>query len=199
MRRHLPHLRADHSGVTIVEFGLIAPVFCLLLMGAMDLGHSLYMQSVLQGALQKAARDSTLESASEATHRQLIDDDIEQQVLKLANNATVQITRTSFRDYARAANRTKEPFTDTNGSGICDAGEPYDDLNNSGSWDIDNGQNNSGGAKDAVLLSANVSYPRLFPMAKLAGLPDNVTMNASTLLVNQPYGEQKAVTTRNCP
>ncbi|MGC4251980.1 MAG: pilus assembly protein [Sphingobium sp.] len=199
MRCRLHHLRTDHAGVTIVEFGLIAPVFILLLMGALDLGHSLYMQSVLQGALQKAARDSTLESASAATQRKAIDDAVEEQVLNLANNATVKIERTAFRDYNRAANRTKEPFTDTNKNGTCDAGEPYDDLNDSGSWDVDNGQNNSGKAKDAVLLSATVSYPRLFPMAKLAGLPADVTMNASTVLVNQPYGEQKAVKTGNCP
>ncbi|EQB02345.1 hypothetical protein L288_16760 [Sphingobium quisquiliarum P25] len=198
MKGHLHCLCRQDQGATIVEFGLVAPVFCLLLMGVLDLGHSLYMQSVLQGALQKAARDSTLESASEATQRTLIDGAVEQQIKNLANNATVKITRTAFRDYGRAANRSKEPFTDTNHNGTCDAGEPYDDLNNSKSWDVDNGQNSAGGAKDTILLSADISYPRLFPMATLAGLPANVTMNASTVLVNQPYGEQKAIAKGNC-
>ncbi|MGE4323244.1 MAG: TadE/TadG family type IV pilus assembly protein [Sphingobium sp.] len=185
--------------MSVVEFGLIAPVFCLLLMGALDMGHSLYMQSVLQGVMQKAARDSTLESASAPAQIALINSAVDSQVLKLAKNGTVQIRRTAFRDYKKATNRAKEPFTDTNNNGTCDDGEPYEDNNNSGLWDIDDGIVGSGGAKDAVLLSATVSYPRLFPMAKLAGLPGEVTLNASTVLVNQPYGEQKAPKIGNCP
>ncbi|HEX7881841.1 MAG TPA: hypothetical protein VF499_03790, partial [Afipia sp.] len=120
------------------------------------------------------------------------------QVKRLAKGATVTITRTNFRDYTKAATPAKEPFTDTNGNGTCNGGEPYQDNNNSGSWDIDTGKSGQGGAQDTVIYSASVVYPRLFPFMRSVGLPANVTLNASTALVNQPYGDQAAPTVRNC-
>src|SRR3546814_8105467 len=51
----------DASGNTIVEFAFVGPVLVLLLMGTLDVGHTLYMQAVLQGVMQKAARDSRSE------------------------------------------------------------------------------------------------------------------------------------------
>lgn len=196
------HIAASQSGISVVEFGLIAPVFMTMLMGVLDLGHTLYMQSVLQGAVQKAARDASLETGGTSASQTAMNAAITSQVKRLAQNATVTITRTSFRDYTKAANRTKEPFTDaTSGpyaNGICDHGEPYEDSNNSGSWDIDNGRTGQGGAKDSTILSTQIVYPRLFPFMKSIGLPANVTVTAATVLVNQPFGDQAAVTVRNC-
>ena len=48
-----------------------------------------------------------------------------------------------------------------------------------------------GGAKDVVVYSVTVTYPRLFPVAKLIGLSENVKLNATTVLANQPYGDQE--------
>ena len=67
-------VRAD-GGAALTEFGLISPVLFLLLFGGFDVGHTLYMRTVLEGAVQKAARDASLESASgnDATVRTAID------------------------------------------------------------------------------------------------------------------------------
>lgn len=196
-------LTVDQSGISITEFGLLAPVFMVMIMGSLDLGHTLYMQSILQGAVQKAARDSSLESGGNVTNQSAMDTAITQQVQRLAKNASVTITRTSFRDYTTAAIREKEPFTDsTSGvyaNGTCDNGEPYEDSNNDGSWNIDNGQTGQGGAKDTTILATEIVYPRIFPFMKMVGLPADVTINAKTVLVNQPYGDQAAVPVRNCP
>ncbi|MET0370982.1 MAG: TadE family protein [Sphingobium sp.] len=197
-RGFLLRLRAGQAGNAITEFGLIAPVFMALVLGVMDLGHTLYMQSTIQGALQKAARDSSLESASNTTTQTSLDTAFSTQVKRLAQNATVTVTRTYFRDYTKASVSAKEPFTDTNSNGTCNAGEPYEDSNNSGSWDNDNGRTGQGSAKDTTVVSAAVVYPRMFPFLRIFGLPANVTINASTVLVNQPYGDQAAVTVRNC-
>src|SRR3546814_1967681 len=62
--------------------------------------------------------------------------------------------------------------------------------NNNKNWDKDGGNAGQGGAKDMVVYTADVSYPRLFAMAKLIGLSDKVHITASTVLQNQPYGEQ---------
>ena len=59
----LRRLRGDSSGVTLVEFAFVGPVLILMIMGLFDIAHTQYSASVLNGAMQKAARDLTLESA----------------------------------------------------------------------------------------------------------------------------------------
>ena len=66
-------LRDDENGIAAVEFALISPVFCAMLLGTMDVGHSLYMQSVLQGTVQEAARDSSLQTGTLAQNQADID------------------------------------------------------------------------------------------------------------------------------
>lgn len=202
MRRRLPPLALlrQEAGMSITEFGLIAPVLMVMLMGVMDLGHTLYMQAVVQGALQKSARDASLETGTQDSIYQATKATMQTQVQRLAKNARLSIDRTSFRDYTKAQLQAKEPFTDVNNNNRCDNGEPYEDNNNSGVWDNDTGRaNQQGGAKDTVIYTAKVVYPRLFPMARLVGLPSDVTITASAALVNQPYGEQAAPIIRKCP
>ena len=55
---------ADTRGLTIIEFAIIAPTLLVLMMGTFDLGFRAYATSVLQGEVQKAARDATLETGS---------------------------------------------------------------------------------------------------------------------------------------
>ena len=194
-------LRADKRGMSITEFGLIAPVFFTLLLGALDLGFSLYMQSVLQGVVQKTARDSGLENGSVAATQTALDATVTARVKELAPNATVQITRRYFKDFSTAAQAKAENFTDTNGDGTCNAGEPYEDANNNNNWDRDGGNSGQGGAKDVVVYTADISFPRYFPMAKLIGMSSTVNVQAVTVLANQPYGDQSkygAATVRNC-
>ena len=48
----------DQSGVSVTEFGLIAPAVITMLLGTMDVGHTLYMRTVIDGAIQEVARRS---------------------------------------------------------------------------------------------------------------------------------------------
>ena len=57
-------LRRDQQGVSVVEFALLAPVLLTMLMGLMDLAYNMYTAQMLQGAVQAAARKSTIEGAS---------------------------------------------------------------------------------------------------------------------------------------
>ena len=59
-RTTIQRLRTDCRGATIIEFAIVAPVMMFLLMGLGDLLYQLYLQSILDGALQKAGRDSTI-------------------------------------------------------------------------------------------------------------------------------------------
>lgn len=180
----------DQAGATIVEFGLISIVLVTTLLGFMDLGHSLYVQSVLQGTVQKSARDATLESGKVDVQQQLLDAAVRERVQLLATNSTVTFSRRYFRDFTKAAQATAEAFQDINANGLCDNDEPFQDNNRNTVWDRDGGDNGQGGAKDDVVYTVKMTYPRLLPIAKLVGLSENVTVEARTVLENQPFGEQ---------
>lgn len=183
----------DARGATIVEFGIIAPVLCMLLLCAFDLAHTLYMQTVLQGIVQKAARDSSLEDA-DATRISQIDASITSQVRQLNKNVTPTFSRRYYRTFADAAAAKAEPWTDTNNNGTCDNGEPYEDDNNNNTWDRDGGNNGQGGAKDRTLYTVQLNYPHLFPIYGFLGGSGNVALSASTILENQPYSDQSTYT-----
>jgi len=192
----------DAQGSTIVEFGFIAPVLVLTLLGTFDVAHTLYMRSVLQGVVQKVGRDSALEGNDEAAAQSAIDDKVRAQARALANNATITITRRFYKTFSKAAAAQAETWTDTNSNLRCDAGEPYEDANLNSTWDADGGNAGQGGAKDAVLYTVSVSYKRMFPLYNLINASNTTTVNAATILKNQPYDDQAnygAPVTRNCP
>ena len=190
----------DRRGVSAVEFALIAPAFCLLLMGGFDTAHSLYMRSVMQGILQKTGRDSTLEDADTVRQTDL-DQKVQDSVKAIANNATITITRRFYRTFSKAAAAQAETWTDTNKNGRCDAGEPYQDANRNSVWDKDGADAGQGGAKDATVYTVTASYPRMFPLWKFIGGSNTTTISATTVLRNQPYADQDvyaASVVRNC-
>jgi Flp pilus assembly protein TadG len=201
-RLNVRGLCSERRAATVVEFALIAPVLAMLLMGAFDIGHRLYMNAALQGVVQKTARDSALEGGTSTAVAAALDKQVADQVRLLASDGKVTITRRFFRTYAAAAAKKAETFTDTNKNGTCDAGEPYEDANLNNNWDRDGGNSGQGGAKDATVYTATVTYPRLFPFWKMVGGSGTATVSATTVLRNQPYGDQGSYGTmmkRNCP
>jgi Flp pilus assembly protein TadG len=191
-------LGRDQKGATVVEFAIVAPVKGMQLLGAIDIGHTLYMRSVLQGIVQKVARDSTLESGLAVDQQTILDNRVRAQVRALANNSTITFSRYYYRSFSNAAASQFEPWTDTDHNGTCNAGEPYQDNNNNSTWDATGGNSGSGGAKDAVLYTVTVSYPRFFPIYNFIGGSHTTTISGSTVLRNQPYGDQAVPTVRNC-
>lgn len=190
-------LRRDEEGATLTEFGFVAPVLILMIMGIFDMAHSQYTSALMHGAMQDAARDLTLETAgSQQTN---IDQRVIDAVSDVApSTATVTLEKLSHFDFSDIGEA--EEFTDDDGDGVCNNNEVFVDANENGQWDADRGQTGIGGARDAVLYTAVVTYPRLFPMYGLAGMPKNVTLRASTVLRNQPFDEQdRSTTTGNCP
>ncbi|MBX3594079.1 TadE/TadG family type IV pilus assembly protein [Sphingomonas sp.] len=203
LRRVAPGaLRRDESGVTVVEFAMVAPVLGLVLLGGFDIAHTLYTRAALQGIVQKTARDSTLESGSDADAQAALDEKVRMQIKALANNATIDITRRYYRTFTDAAAARAETWTDTNSNGVCDGSEPYEDANNNNVWDRDGADNGQGGAKDATLYTVTVTYPRMFPLYNFIGVSRTTKLTATTVLRNQPYGDQSTyatATVRNCP
>jgi hypothetical protein len=176
--------------------------------GAFDVGHTLYVKTVLEGAVQKAARDATLQDASgnDATVRNAIDTAVRNQVLPLNRTATITVSRRFYKTFSDAAAAQAEDFTDsasgTFANGVCDNDETFVDVNENGVWDADGGSSaDRAGARDNVVYTVTVQYPRLFPLHAFIDVPDTTNLSASTVLANQPYGDQEqygAPTTGTC-
>jgi Flp pilus assembly pilin Flp len=192
----LRRLSADREGATLLEFAFVAPILIMMIMGVFDMAHTQYTNSMLNGAMQKAGRDLTLESAG--SQQAAIDAEVRSQVVVVVPpGAQVTFEKQSHFDFADIGE--PEPVLGDNGNNRCDPGERYVDTNESGSWEADRGKSGIGGARDAVLYTAVVTYPRMFPMYTLAGLPRDVTLRASTVLRNQPFDEQdRSTTQRDC-
>ena len=183
--RFISALRDDRRGAVLVEFAILAPVMLMMLMGMFDLLYQVYTQSILNGELQKAARDSGIEGGAASTSA--IDAKVQAMVKKIAPNATFTSTRKSYDTFSEVA---PEPFTDSNGNGVRDPGECFTDENGNGSWDQDPGAAGQGGASAVTVYTMTATYPRLFPIASLLGWPTTQTVSATTLLKNQPYATQ---------
>lgn len=179
----------DERGAALMEFGMVAPVLGILLMGAVDVGHRLYSRSTLQGTVQKAARDTGLEGGTLEKQQEEIDKRVREQVQNLHNSAEVTFERRAFRNFTRAASPA-ESWSDTNGDKVCNAGEPFDDYNRNGVRDLNVGVKGQGGAEDAVIYTVTMKYPAMTPVYGLFGLDPNVELQAQTVLRNQPYNSQ---------
>ncbi|GAA4643745.1 hypothetical protein GCM10023115_17050 [Pontixanthobacter gangjinensis] len=187
-------LRNDINGVALVEFAMIAPVLLMMLMGIFDFSYNMYANSMLQGSVQAAARDSTLQGATETSVDQIVRD----AVLDVVPDATMTFNRKAYSNFSNVGKA--EDFTDVNGDHACNDGEPFEDANANGVWDADQGQAGMGGARDAVLYEVTIKYPRAFPIAPFIGISPFQQTTVTSVLRNQPYGDviDRAVT-KNCP
>ena len=189
MIRRLSSFLKDRRGATVVEFAIVIPVLATLLMGLGDLLYTAYLQAILDGAVQKAGRDSSLEAS--ALDQSALDAKVNEAVKDIAKEAEVDYDRRSYNSFALVK---PEYFEDTNGDGVRQAGECYDDVNGNNRWDADPGRLTQGGANDVTKYTVTVTYPRLFPVTGLLGFPANGQATASTLLKNQPYKTQTVAT-----
>ena len=88
--------RRRRSGATIVEFALILPVLCMMLLGTLDLGYRSYVNSVVQGALHDAARMATVGGVTTAQ----IQTYVQNRLQAFSRNATITTTTRSYSDYS---------------------------------------------------------------------------------------------------
>lgn len=183
--RFLRQLRDDTRGNTIIEFAIVAPVMMTLMMGLGDLLYQTYNQSILDGAIQKAGRDSSIQGAAQQISA--IDTRVITMIKTISKNATWTSKRETYASFNAIA---PERFTDTNGNGVRDAKECFDDINGNNQWDANPSRNGQGGANDVTMYTIVVTYPRLFPVAKLLGFSSNNVITGRTLLKNQPYATQ---------
>jgi hypothetical protein len=176
-------LAGDTRGAAAIEFAFCAPVLLIGMMGVFDLGHNMYTASIIQGAVQKAARDSSIEGAQDRGGA--LDARVTHMVREIAPGAELEFSRTSYASFSDVGQ--PEDWNDVNGNGSCDDGDP------------NMGKTGFGGARDAVLYQVDVTYNRVFGVSRILGQSPEFRTSASTVLRNQPYAAQDtSVTTGNC-
>lgn len=178
----------DERAATLTEFGFVGPILIVMLVGIFDLAHTQYTAAMVNGAMQKAGRDISLETGVKTQKE--VEARVKAAILSVApNTAEVSFETLSHFDFSDIGEA--EDYIETSGDNTCNNGESYYDANDNGQWDANRGKEGIGGARDAVLYTATVTYPRLFPLnAFVSSLPANVSVEASTVLRNQPYDTQ---------
>lgn len=181
----------------MLEFAFIAPMLILIIMFLFDVGYFLYARAILGGEVQAAGRSSALETAT-LDNQAALDAKVRTAVQRLVGSGDVSFTRMAYKSYGRAQSKA-EDYTDSNGDGVCNNNEAFDDANNNGVRDLDSGVTGQGGAKDVTIYNVTLQYDRMFPMAKLLGWSNRVSMTSSTILHNQPFDKQSLPTIGHCP
>lgn len=184
VRQALRTFRTSSRGVTTVEFAIVAPVFLLLVTGLMDVGHVIYAKSILDGAVQEAARSSALETGDTTA----ADAFVLQRVSPVMPDVTVTSTRKSYYDFSDIGR--PEIWNDANSNGTCDNGESYTDENGNGSWNSDAGSNGNGGANDVVLYTVKARFGLLFAGGLLPASWADQTLTSIAVRKNQPFASQ---------
>lgn len=175
-------------GIAATEFALIAPTFVLMLMGVFDLAYGMYVKGVLQGAVEAAGRNASLENTTTAS----IDTKVRVTIGNLNRTGTLSVGRLYYEKYSEIA--VPEDFTDSNTNSVRDDGECFIDRNGNAEWDEDVGLSGRGGAQDVVVYNASFTYDRLFPLYSIMGQSGTQVITAKTFLRNQPFSAQAART-----
>lgn len=178
----IKRLHGDAGGAALMEFALILPALCMLLMAIFSLGYRSYAASVLQGSLQEAARMATVGGVTQAQ----IDARVRYRLNHFANRSTVTITTRSYSEFSGVA-MPERITNDTSPIGSYNVGDCYEDANNNSRFDLDRGSADLGSADDIVLYQVSMVYPQIVPVGRFLGWSDTETLTASIALRNQPY------------
>lgn len=189
MTQPMPHRPAHHllrnqDGAAAIEFALVMPMFLTLMIGVLDVGQTVYGKSILNGAVEQAARSASLETGN----TQEADDVVEDIVGTVLPSMTMSSTRTSYFDFSDIGRG--EAWNDANANGSCDNGEAYTDENRSGSWDAEIGSDGNGGASDVVIYTVTVQYTTAFPVPLMPDSWNTRTLTSTAVRKNQPFADQ---------
>jgi hypothetical protein len=189
--RRLRACRGDRRGTALIQFALAFPVFCLLLLGIMEVAAVLFVTSMMEGGLREAARFGITGFApSGQTRIERILEIVGRHTQGLVDMSNVEISfliYPSFNDIGEP-----EPYTDDNANGAYDPGEAYTDVNGNGQWDADMGAAGLGGPGDIVLYTLDYRWDLMTVLlAPLMGGDDGrMDLTASIVVRNEPFGSQ---------
>lgn len=198
--RFLSQVAKDQKGIAVTELGLLIMPLTVLIMGALDIGYMVYVQSVLDGTLSDVARRASTEAPNFAaistatgappeTIEDRIINDVRSRISSIAPAAKLQsnVYIRSFFDFGSVGN-PERLTSDVNSNGAYDDGDCWADVDGDVRYDlVSTGAGNNGNSSDVVLYQVTIRIPRLFPMAGLIGLPNEYVMKSRTMFRRQPF------------
>lgn len=182
----LRRLSADWRGSAAVDFALVVGPFFLLVIGLLEFGMLMIGQTLLQNAVADASRfgltGRTLEGQTREDVIAAIVNDGGIGLIDPARLVFETLVYPSFDSIGRP-----ETFTDTNGNGQWDAGEPFADINGNGQWDADMGAAGLGGPEDIVLYRVRYDWRMLTPLISHLIPGGAIRLEASLAVRNEPF------------
>ena len=185
MHRRKLHLNTD--GATAVEFGIIGPVFILMIIGIIELGLLMAAQTLLDNAAFSASRAGKTGYADAGSSQEAT---IAAAVTKASSGFLKQdrmtLTSSAYADYSNVGQ--PEPFTDRNANGKWDTGEAYTDVNGNGRWDADQGKAGTGNAGQIVVYTVTYRWPLFTVWLKsMIGSGGIYTLTTRIVVKNEPF------------
>ncbi len=189
LRLTLRRLRRGKEGSTLLEFAFVAPVLVLLLFGGMEVGMIFFADSLLEGGLREAARFGLTGAPPPSGTR-------EDHIVEVVNEngaGVIVIDETNINTLVYP-NFTSigepEPYTDTNGNGVHDTGEPFTDINCNSQWDPDMGKSGLGHGGEVVLYNVTFELPLMTGLlAPMLGTDGKFPLAASIVVRNEPFDD----------
>lgn len=183
----LRRLRADRRGSAAVDFALVVGPFFLLVIGLLEFGMLMIGQTLLQNAVAEASRfgltGRTLEGR---TREDVITSMVRDRGIGLIDPDQLMFETLVYPSFDSVGR--PETFTDGNGNGRWDVGEPFADINGNGQWDADMGAAGLGGPDDVVLYRVRYDWRMLTPLiSNLLPGDGTIRLEASLAIRNEPF------------
>lgn len=187
INRHHNQLFRSQSGITSVEFAIVAPVMIILMMGIIEFSLIMFTNAVMESAATTTARyGKTGYVAAGSSRQQQIIDNINNMTAGLLDPNRIVITTTVYSNLSQVGRPETCIIPATPPCGGT-AGVNYIDINGNGQWDADMGVAGLGNADDIVVYTVSYPWPVTTPsIGALIGNPYNITVR--TVVKNEPYG-----------
>ena len=188
--RQLRRFAGCREGASALEFALVLPPLCLLLIGMFEVGALMFTQSTMEGGLREAARfglTGRLVSDPEGRKDQILAL-IGKHTLNFVDMDTAVVTISPHGSFGDAGDEAgPEPWVDANDNDTYDAGEDYTDLNGNSTWDAT--RDDPGQAGEVVEYLVEYDYAPMtgFMSGMLGGEDGVVRLGASIVLRNEPW------------
>lgn len=178
----------DISGNLTVEFALTVPLIAFTLLGTMEVGRVMFAQALLDGAVREAARYGiTGQGTSQAGRLAVIENIVRERSLGFVDIEARELRTLVYRDFKSIG--LAEPYLDGPPyDGQYNPGETFDDVNQNGFWDEDQGEPGIGRDGDVVVYSVEVSLPGMTRLlVEKLGEDEAFGLTTSIAVRNEPW------------
>ncbi|WP_035723262.1 TadE/TadG family type IV pilus assembly protein [Fodinicurvata fenggangensis] len=179
------------EGAVTVEFALIAGALVLLIVGILELGIIMLINSSLEGSARYAARYGITGQASTISveeRESRIRETAARMLPNFLDTDQLDLHMLNYREFDHIGEA--EPFEDANGNGSYDSGETFTDLNGNGTWDKDAGLEGAGESGSIVVYELRYPWSVVTPLFGQFFSDGKLDLSARIVVKNEPYDVQ---------